>query len=156
MSLADASVAIVLILAGATLLFIAINDLRHYTIRNAHIGILAGLFVAYALISGRWTTAYWNVALALLMFVVLLFVYTRGGLGGGDVKILTVAFLWTGPTCALLFSIVMAVSALIHAGLGACGVGGFVKDGRKRLAFGPSVAIGMIAVFVSGCLYPVR
>jgi prepilin peptidase CpaA len=45
---------------------------------------------------------------AALMFVVMLAFYSIGWLGGGDVKILTVAFLWTGSSGALPFAILLS------------------------------------------------
>jgi prepilin peptidase CpaA len=80
-----------------------VKDLRDYSISNAFVLVLAGLFILYALLSGRWITLYENIAFALLMFALLMVCYSKGWLGGGDVKLLTVALLWVGVRCALPF-----------------------------------------------------
>ena len=36
-------------------------------------------------------------------------------MGGGDVKILAVAFLWTGMSGALIFAVLLAVFSSVHA-----------------------------------------
>ena len=48
------------------------------------------------------------------MFVIMLVFYKIGWLGGGDVKILTVAFLWTGLSGALPFAVLLALFCSAH------------------------------------------
>jgi Flp pilus assembly protein protease CpaA len=78
-------------------------------------------------------------------------------MGGGDVKILTVALLWTGIDCALVFAILLFIFASLHALAARSGWAGSVVAGdeRRRIAFAPSVAAALIAVFMLGCLQPV-
>jgi prepilin signal peptidase PulO-like enzyme (type II secretory pathway) len=98
---------------------------------------LAGLFVLYAVLSGHWA-GLMDVAFAGLMFVVLVVFYGLGRMGGGDVKILAVAFLWTGLSGALAFAVLLALHGLA-AKLG--WVKSQVTDrGRRRIPFAPSVA----------------
>ena len=47
------------------------------------------------------------------MFGVMLYFYAHNWMGGGDVKILTVGFLWVGFACALPFAVLLAVFALV-------------------------------------------
>src|SRR5712692_3476485 len=91
---------IVLVVTAAVLFYVAVTDLKHFKIRNEVILLLIGLMVLYMLTSGRWVNAAWNLGLAALVFGFLVYFYSRGWMGGGDVKILTVAFLWTGVECA--------------------------------------------------------
>jgi prepilin peptidase CpaA len=152
MPIATASAYLVLVITSATLLYAAFNDLQKYEIRNELVIALAVLFLVYALASGRWTTAHWNVGFALLMFGLMLIPYSLRWLGGGDVKLLTVAFLWSGPDCALLFALLLAAAAAVHVGLFGLGIVEGTTTGVRRIPFAPSVAVALIAVFLWGCL----
>ena len=148
----------VLALTAAVLLYAALTDLKHYRIRNELIAVLAGLFVLHAALSGRWPGIPWSVGFALLIFAVLLYFYSQNLMGGGDVKLLAVAFLWVGIDCALPFSILLSLFATLHALAGRLGwvdVRRSAEDQRIRIAFAPSVAAALIAVFLLGCLDPV-
>jgi prepilin peptidase CpaA len=151
----------VLTLTAAVLFYVAYNDLQHFKIRNELILVLAGLFFAHAFVSGRWVNVQWNLAFSLLMFVAMLVLYSRRLMGGGDVKLLSVAFLWTGLDCALPFAILLLLFAGIHAiavKLGWARVQEVEQDtdndGRKRIPFAPSIAAALIGVFMLGCLAP--
>ena len=97
----------VLILTGAVLFYAAFTDFRHYKIRNEVILVLVGLFLLYVLILGSWTTLAWNFGFAALAFLFMLYFYSMGLMGGGDLKLLTVALLWVGPFCATPFAILL-------------------------------------------------
>ena len=84
---------IILVVTAAVLFYVAVTDLRHYKIRNEFILLLLCLFVLHTMFSGRWVQAAWNFDLAALVFCFLVYCYSRQWMGGGDVKILTVAFL---------------------------------------------------------------
>jgi len=140
---------VVLIITATTLFYVAINDLREFKIRNEVVITIACLYGLYAFFSGEWVDAYRNVALALFMFVFLLFFYARSWLGGGDVKILTVGFLWVGDRYAMPFSILLLIFACIHVGAARLGwVRVRYSGGTTLLAFAPSVAGAVIGVFV--------
>ena len=148
---------VVLVLTAAVLFYAAGTDLRQFKIPNELILVLAGLFVVHAWLSGRWVSAHWNLALAAVMFCAMLFFYARNWLGGGDVKILTVGFLWVGPDCALIFTLLLTLFAMLE--LVAARLD-WIKvkqagDGRKRVPFAPAVAGALIACFMLGCLRPV-
>jgi prepilin peptidase CpaA len=140
----------VLVVASALLLQAAWTDLREYKIRNELILALAGLFVLYAVLTGHWAQLKWDLAFAALMFVVLLALYNTGWTGGGDVKILAVAFLWTGLSGALPFAILLALFSSAH---GLAARFGWVKSqvtasGHRRIPFAPSVAAALICTFM--------
>jgi len=148
----------VLVLTAAVLLYAALTDLKHYQIRNELIIVLAGLYVLHAFLSGRWPGIPWNAGLATLMLAVMLYFYSQNLMGGGDVKLLVVAFLWVGIDCALPFAILLMLFAAVHAVAGKLGwvdVQLTGEDQRARIAFAPSVAAALIAVFMLGCLAPV-
>jgi prepilin peptidase CpaA len=146
----------VLILTGAMLFYVAIVDLRHYKIRNEVILVLGALFFLHAFLSGRWTSMYWNIGFAALLFLIMLYYYSKNLMGGGDLKLLTVALLWVGPFCALPF----AAFLLLFVGIHILAVklklsGAQTANGQTRLAFAPSIAAALIGVFVVGCLRPI-
>jgi len=143
----------VLVLTAATLFYAALTDLREYRIRNELILVLAGLFVVHAALSGRWVGIYWNLGAALAIFLVALYFYSNKLMGGGDVKILTVAFLWVGVDCALPLAILMLIFVIIHTFVARLG---WIRvervDGHMRIPFAPSVAGALVGTFMLGCI----
>ncbi len=140
----------VLVVTSVLLVQAAWTDLRQYKIRNGMILALAGLFVLYAVLIGHWADLKWDVAFAALMFVALLAVYSLGWMGGGDIKILAVAFLWTGLSGALPFAVLLALFSSAH---GIAAKFGWVKSqvtasGHRRIPFAPSVAGALICTFM--------
>jgi prepilin peptidase CpaA len=148
---------VVLVIASCLLFYVSLLDLKEYRIRNELVVVLAGMFVLYAVLSGRWVTIHWNIGFALLMFLIMLVAYTRNLMGGGDLKILTVAFLWVGVDCALLFAVLLLVFAALHTVAAKLGwLGAETVDGRMRIAFAPAVAGALIGTFMLGCLRPLQ
>ena len=140
----------VLVITSALLFQAALTDLREYKIRNELVLALAGLFVLHTLLTGHWANLKWDVPFAALMFAVLLAFYSLGWMGGGDVKILTVALLWTGLSSALPFALLLALFCSAHAFAAKYG---WVKsqdiDGRsRRIPYAPSVAAALICTFM--------
>jgi prepilin peptidase CpaA len=149
---AVAACAVLLITAGL-LLYGAIQDLRNYSISNVFVLLLVGLFIVHTLLSGRWATLPETMLFALLMFAVLLLCYARGWMGGGDVKLLAVAFLWVGLRCALPFALLLLLFTALHtAAIKLRWLEGRWVDGRLKIAFAPSVSAALIGSFASGCL----
>jgi prepilin peptidase CpaA len=144
----------VIILTGAVLFYVAFTDFKHYKIRNEVILVLAGLFLLYVFILGSWTTLAWNFGFAALAFLFMLAFYSMGLMGGGDLKLLTVALLWVGPFCAVPFAVFLLFFASIHTVAAKLK---FVKarvdnGGKQRIPFAPSVAAALISIFLVGCL----
>lgn len=148
---------LVLVITAALLLYVAVTDLREYKIRNDLILVLAGLFFVHAFLSGRWISMHWNLGFAAVMFGLLLLVYAQGLVGGGDLKLLSVALLWTGIHCVLPFLIILVLFALGHTLAAWFGwVSAPRVEGRLRLAFAPSIAAALIGIFILGCLRPIQ
>jgi Flp pilus assembly protein protease CpaA len=146
---------VVLVITAAVLFYVALTDFKQFKIRNELILVLAGLFVVHALLSGRWASGHWNLAFAAVMFGVMLYFYAQNWMGGGDVKILTVGFLWVGLGCALPFAVLLAVFAAVHVAAAKLGWVEVQKVGdRKRIPLAPSVAAALILCFILGCLQP--
>jgi prepilin peptidase CpaA len=140
----------VLVAASALLFLAAWTDLREYKIRNELVLALAGLFVLYALVVGPWSTLKWDLTFAAFMFVVLIVLYALGWMGGGDVKILAVAFPWTGLSGALPFAVLLAIFSAIHALATKLGwaKSQVTESGRRRIPFAPAIAAALIGTFV--------
>jgi prepilin peptidase CpaA len=155
MAPAPVSAHIVLIVTAATLFYVARTDLKEFKIRNELVLCLAGLYVLFAVLSGRWVGIPWNIGFAIFMLIVMLYYYSQGMMGGGDVKLLAVAFLWVGIECALVFAIFLTISIVIHLVVVKFGWARVQEHrGRKRIPFAPSIAAALIISFMSGCLEP--
>jgi prepilin peptidase CpaA len=147
---------VVLVITAAVLFYVALTDFNEFKIRNEFILVLAGLFIVHALLSGRWVSAHWNLAFAALMFCIMLYFYAQKLMGGGDVKILTVGFLWVGFSCALPFAVLLAIFAAVHVVAAKFGWAQVQQvGGKKRIPLAPSVAGALILCFILGCLQPI-
>lgn len=148
---------LILVITAAVLFYVAVTDLKHYKIRNDVVLVLVLLFFAHAFVSNRWAGILWNIGFAALILIALIYFYARNLVGGGDVKLLTVALLWVGVDCALPFAILLLIFASIHtvtAKLGWVGTQRLADDDRMRIPFAPSVAAALISTFMLGCLAP--
>jgi prepilin peptidase CpaA len=142
----------ILIIASATLLWVALLDFNERKIRNDFIIVLAALYILYSLVSGSWVEIHWHLGFAALMFAVLLYFYARGRMGGGDVKLLTVAFLWTGLNCALTFAVLLLLFIYVHTYAAKFGWAEIEHSEKgQRIPLGPSVAGALIGTFILGC-----
>jgi len=141
---------LVLVLTGATLFYVALTDLKHFTIRNELVLFLAALFFVYAVLSGRWTQLPWNIGFAIVMFFVMLYYYSLKLIAGGDLKLLAVAFLWTGPLYALPFAVALAAFVYAHTILVKWGWASAQRTtGSARIPLAPSIAGALIVIFVA-------
>jgi len=142
---------IVLVVTATVLFYAAMTDLREFKIRNNLVLALACLYGLYVVLVGEpWTLVLWHLGFAVVMFVVLLFFYAQNWLGGGDVKILTVCFLWVGITYALPFTILLLVFACGYVIMAEKFEWVRVRHtarGRK-VPYAPLVAAALICVFV--------
>ena len=142
-------------MTASILFYAAFADLRDFKIRNELVIIVGLLFFVYAGLAGQWTRIPWNIGLASLVLAVLLLFYSWGHVGGGDVKMLTVAFLWTGIDCAFAFSLLLLVFATLHVGAAKFGFANIERlegEGSMRIPFAPSIAAALMGVFVLGCV----
>jgi prepilin peptidase CpaA len=136
--------------------YTALIDLKHWIIPNRLVALLGLLFFVYAGFAAQWTNILEHAGFALAIFFFLLLFYARGWIGGGDVKLLTVAFLWTGVRDAFVFSLLLSVCAGLHAlavkstrfAIGRAGG----ADDRTRIPFAPSIAVALIGVLMLGYL----
>ena len=105
------------------MIWAAATDVRRYIIPNRICVAVAALYPAYVLAvhaaGGTPVPWPWSLLFAGVMFVVGIFLFAIGALGGGDVKLLSAVTLWAGPSLFLAFLFVTAVAgaglALIYA-----------------------------------------
>jgi prepilin peptidase CpaA len=137
-------------IAAFAFAYAAAEDLRHFRIPNAVSIILALLFVVFSLFNGALGPALGHAFFAAVMFAALLGAFAMGWLGGGDVKLLTAAYLWTGLENAALFTVILSAAAAVYLVLG----GGPLRilpcktnaAGRMTIPYGFCIATAWIAV----------
>jgi prepilin peptidase CpaA len=146
---------LLLVLTSATLFWVALTDLREFKIRNEFIVVLAGLYFAHALVSGRWTSLPLNVAFALLMAAGMTYAYSLRQMGGGDLKLLAVAFLWTGPWSAVPLSMLLLAFTGVHYVAARFGLAAARPTAAGlRIPMAPSLAGALIGTFALGFVAP--
>ena len=143
-----------LILAGKvlTLLHVVVEDLRRFRISNRSVLILLGLFALWSLLQWNGQAFLGHVLFGAVMFGLLLLMYRFRMMGGGDVKLLGVAFLWLGAQASAVFTVAMAASTLLYVITAKLGLlPARPSDKGYRIPFGPSIATAwIITVFVVG------
>jgi prepilin peptidase CpaA len=145
----------ILVLTAMTLFWVALTDLREFKVRNELVVILACLYVVYALFSGAWVSMQWNFAFALLMLAGGAYAYSLQQIGGGDLKLLTVAFLWTGPWLAAPFVILLLIFILVYYVVARLGFAAARRTSTGlRIPLAPSLAGALIGVFALGLIAP--
>ncbi len=146
----------ILIIAAVTLFWGALTDFREFRIPNEMVVVLAGLYVLYSIFSGEWFAMPWNIGFALMMLAVMVYGYSLQQMGGGDLKLLAVAFLWTGPWRAALFAIFLIAFVGIHYAAVRLGwATGQRSAAGLRIPLAPSIAAALIGTFALGFAAPV-
>lgn len=95
------------LLGFAVLLVVAaLSDIREFTIPNRVNAAIALLYPAYVMSSA--TPVDWPMAIVIAGCVLLVCagLFSLGGMGGGDAKMLAATSLWAGPSLVLPFVIV--------------------------------------------------
>lgn len=134
------------------LFYIALIDLRTFKIENRSVIFLLVLYVLYAFAvrTGREITIDVFVGVSVLGF--LLWSYTRGAIGGGDVKLLPVVCLWVGGHCAMLFSALLLVFIVLHLIIVRLGwASARVINSRRAIPYAPSIVGAMVGTILLGC-----
>jgi prepilin peptidase CpaA len=145
----------ILAITCVTLFWVALTDLVEFKIRNEFVIAVAGLYLAHAVVSGQWQSVPQNVAFATIMLAFMLYAYALEQIGGGDLKLLAAAFLWTGPWSAAPFALLLSIFCMAYyfaAKLGWATARKTKAGLRSPLA--PSIAGAMIGVFALGFVSP--
>lgn len=93
----------------------AISDARTLRIPNILCAAIAALFAAHAAIDLTGTETLASVGLAAATLIAGLLTFSKGKIGGGDAKLLTVCMAWAGPQFAADFLIVTALAGGVIA-----------------------------------------
>jgi Flp pilus assembly protein protease CpaA len=137
----------------AILFYVGFTDFRTFKISNNLVLLLLVLCVLFAVVARTPSEILSDLILSGITFVVLVWFYTKGAIGGGDVKLVTVACLWTGPHCALLFSVMLLLLIGLHVFAAWMGWAKTKpKAGRFAIPYAPSIAGALIATTMLGCL----
>ena len=126
------------------LLVVFFTDLEHHIIPNAitYPGILAGVGLSAA--SGQWLASLIAAAAAGAVFL-FLGIVSRGGMGGGDVKLAAMIGAFLGAP-AVIVALFLAVALGATAGVVLLALR--LRTRKDMIPFGPAMAAGaMIAVF---------
>ncbi len=137
--------------AVAVLCYIGYTDFRTFKIRNESVALLLVLYALYAIPLRPRTEILFDALFAAVVFGFLLIPYARKLIGGGDVKFLAVACLWTGTHCALLFSSALLGFIVFHLAAVRLRLAG-TAEGSNLIAYGPSVAAALISTILLGCV----
>jgi prepilin peptidase CpaA len=132
--------AVILAAVAALLTFVVVDDLRNLRIRNEAVVALALLFLFDTVLTGHYREGLAHAAFAAVMTSLILVFYAKGVMGGGDVKLLGVAFLWLGTEHSFVFSLLLLVFTLAYALLGKLGaLPRQMVAARAKIPFGPSI-----------------
>ena len=102
------------LLVGMVLIYTAIEDMLRFKIANESIIVLTLLFLVFSFVSGALWPPLWHLLFGAVMFALVIALYSFGLFGGGDAKLLSVAFLWTGAQNASLFCLLLSLAAIIY------------------------------------------
>ena len=145
----------ILVLTSATLFWVALTDFRKFTIPNEAVIVLAVNYFLFALVSGRWASVPWNIGFAALMLAGMIYTYITYKMGGGDLKLLAVAFLWTGPWLVAPFAVLLLIFVGIHYLAARFGWTAAQRTpAGLRIPLAPSVAGALISTFALGFVAP--
>ena len=145
----------ILIVTSVTLFWVALTDFREFKIPNEMVLALVGLYVLYSLVSRQRATMPWNIGFALLMLAGMIYAYWRQQMGGGDLKLLAAAFLWTGPWYAAVFSVLLLIFITIHYGAARLGWAAVQRSAiGLRIPLASAVAAALIGTFALGFVGP--
>ena len=103
-----------------------ISDYRTLIIPNWCSIVLVLEFLLFSILFLTMDEFSWHLLAGAVVFVLGIGFYAFGWFGGGDVKLLTAAVLWAGPTNALSFGFSMAIIGCILA-FGLIGLRSLVK-----------------------------
>lgn len=127
------------------LIVVAVDDLRNYKIRNAGVVALLCLTSLHLSMIRGFEASLWHVALAALFLPLLIFAHARDLMGGGDAKLIAVAFLWVGPQSSFVFAVALLLCTLVYWAAAKLKLVPHQRvGGRIRVPFGPSIAAAWI------------
>ncbi len=135
----------ILTLLAALLAYVVQDDLRNFRIRNEAVLALMLLLLVSVALTGTYRETLVHAAFAAVITAVLLVFYAKGAMGGGDVKLLAVAFLWLGLDRSFVFSLLLLGFTLAYAPLARLGIlPQKLVASRQKIPFAPCIAAAWI------------
>lgn len=135
------------------LFYAGLTDFRTFKIPNETVLLLLTLYIFYAPMFRSLNEVLWNVVVCLSVTTILIALYTRRVVGGGDVKLVSVVSLWVGTHCALAFSLLLLGLVGLHAVAAKMGWAPTqTLANRQLIAYAPSVAGALIGTILIGCV----
>jgi len=135
--------------AAAVLAAASDAEARRIPDRLSLLLLLSGLA---ALVALPPADALLSVGLAALLFAAGMLAFSRGIAGGGDVKLLTGAMLWSGTSLIGLFAVTMALAAIATAAVilfrQALTSAAHVASWKTPMPLGIPIAAGTVAVIL--------
>lgn len=132
----------------SSLVIITLTDLKHYLIPNSVVLTMFILALVFHLTTHPFNI--YNAWLSFLcagLFFLSLQILSKGGLGGGDIKLIAVLGLWFGfPNIALI----IFLSALFASLVGISLILVKLQDKNQPLAYGPFLVMATLIVFLVG------
>ena len=154
-TLASLAAAMLFLLA---MVYVTISDLRFRRIPNWIVVALGLAYVPLAVVAGHPATDMaFNLGAGALVFAVGLFLFAKGWIGGGDVKLAAVSVIWLGAGLALpyilltsLFGAAFVLASLVGLHILARKGGDTGRPVDGRMPYGPGMACaGLLLLQIS-------
>lgn len=131
---------------GVTLVWIAIQDIRTFTISdrlNIAIAVMAPVFWLAAGVH-FWPDGAIRIGVAVLVFGLFAAMFHMGAMGGGDVKLAAALALWFPPAGTLKMLVLMSIAGGLLTGI-VLGIHKYrKKEGRPEVPYGVAIAFGAL------------
>jgi prepilin peptidase CpaA len=135
------------------LVLVVIDDLRNFRIRNQVVLALLVLFGVFYMVNGDLAAFTSHLLFGLAMFALCLVMYRFGMMGGGDVKLLAVAFLWMGIENATVFAMLLGMLAMGYAAGASFHLLPYRTDnGRVKVPYGPTISLAWIGASLASII----
>lgn len=131
-------------LLAAMLAWIAVVDVRTYTISdrlNAAIALLAPIYWLSAGVP-LWPDAAIRVGVGMLVFMLFAGAFYLNVMGGGDVKLAGALALWFTPYETLTLIVIMSIAGGLLTLVVLAGHRLLRKEGRPEVPYGVAIAVG--------------
>jgi prepilin peptidase CpaA len=102
--------------ALGVLLWLAIADVRTRRLSTMLVLFIGGLYFANVFVIGQPVhDVLMHIGVSLVTFFACAVLFALGALGGGDAKLATVVFLWSGPDMSVFTVLLISVAGLLVA-----------------------------------------